>query len=139
MNFSRTTRKLRPVNMVSLIDIVFTIILFFLVTGHIESSSRLPVELPKAEAGQPLEEGPMVVTLGKYGEVAINDQRVELGSLAPIFAQAFAATPEQVITLKADALLEANRLVDLMETIRKAGGKHVAIMTDSSGAQREER
>ena len=74
MEFNRTTRKLRAISMVSLIDIIFTVILFFIVAGHMEKFSVIPVELPKADAGQHLDEGPVVVLLGKLGEVIINDE-----------------------------------------------------------------
>ncbi len=65
MEFARNTRKLRAISMVSLIDIVFTIILFFLVAGHMEKFSAVQIDLPHADSGQRLDEGPVVVLLGK--------------------------------------------------------------------------
>lgn len=131
MEFKRNTRKLRAISMVSLIDIVFTIILFFLVAGHLEKFSIVPVELPRADSGQRLQEGPIVVTLGKYGEVVINDEIYEGASITNELKRQFAINPERIITIKADMHLEANSLVDFLEKVRSAGGKNISLVTDS--------
>jgi biopolymer transport protein ExbD len=131
MEFKRTTRKLRAISMVSLIDIVFTIILFFLVAGHLEKFSIVSIELPHADSGQRLEEGPIVVLLGRYGEVIINDDLIEQGGINRFLTREFANNPERVITIKADAKLDANQLVDFLENIRAAGGKNLSLVTDS--------
>lgn len=134
MEFKRNTRKLRAISMVSLIDIVFVIILFFLVAGHLEKFTIIPIELPRADSGQHLQEGPIVVSLGKYGEVIINDELVEGSGILAELKRQFAINPERIITIKADAYLEANNLVDFLEDVRRAGGKNISLVTDS-GAQ----
>lgn len=131
MEFSRNTRKIRAISMVSLIDIVFTIILFFLVAGHLEKFSIIPIDLPSADSSQRLEEGPIVVLLGKYGEVIINDDLYEGATITAELAREFANNPERVVTIKADAYLEANKLVDFLEQIRAAGGKNLSLVTQS--------
>lgn len=131
MEFKRNTRKLRAISMVSLIDIVFTIILFFLVAGHLEKFSIVSVELPRADSGQRLQEGPVVVSLGKYGEVVINDELYEGAAIGNELKRQFAINPERIITIKADTHLEANSLVDFLEKIRSAGGKNLSLVTDS--------
>lgn len=131
MDFTRNTRKLRAISMVSLIDIVFTIILFFLVAGHMEKFGIIAVDLPHADSGQLLEEGPVVITLGKYGEVIINDELYEGKKIATELKRQLAINPERVVTIKADALLEANRLVDFLELVRASGGKNLSILTNS--------
>ena len=131
MEFSRTTRKLRAVSMVSLIDIVFTIILFFIVAGHMEKFSIIPVELPKADSGQKLDEGPVVVLLGRYGETIINDNIFADAAIETELKRQLAINPERVITIKADEAMDANRLVDFMEMIHKAGGKNLSLVTQS--------
>jgi biopolymer transport protein ExbD len=131
MEFSRSSRKLRAISMVSLIDIVFVIILFFLVAGHLEKYTVIEVDLPRADSGQHLDEGPIVVLLGKYGDVVINDVRFEGVAVADHLRQEFINNPERIVTIKADARLEANALVDFLENIRGAGGKNLSIVTDS--------
>lgn len=131
MEFNRTTRKLRAISMVSLIDIIFTVILFFIVAGHMEKFSVIPVELPKADAGQHLDEGPVVVLLGKLGEVIINDDYYSGEQVETELKRQFAINPDRIITIKADTNMEANKLVDFMEQVRSAGGKNLSLATQS--------
>jgi biopolymer transport protein ExbD len=133
--FNRTTRKLRAISMVSLIDIVFTIILFFLVAGHLEKFSIIDIELPHADASQRLEEGPIVATLGKYGEVIINDELREGSAIDAALKKEFAINADRIITIKADKYLEANKLVDFLEQVRASGGKNLSLVTDSGTQQ----
>lgn len=131
MEFARNTRKLRALSMISLIDIVFTLILFFLVAGHLEKFSMVPIELPKADSGQRLDEGPVIVLLGKYGEIIINDDMYEGDRVVQELKLQLQVNPDRVITIKADANLEANKLVDFLEQVRVAGGKNLSIVTQS--------
>lgn len=135
MEFKRNTRKLRAISMISLIDIVFTIILFFLVAGHLEKFSLIDIELPRADSGQRLDEGPIVVALGKYGEVIINDEMYEGAGIGADLKKQFEVNPDRVVTIKADAHLEANKLVDFLEIVRAAGGKNLSLVTDSGPLQ----
>lgn len=131
VEIERIRRKIRPISVVSLIDIVFVVILFFLVAGNIEKFSVVRVELPMADSGQLLDEGPIVVTLGRYDEILINDELYTLPYVASELAEQLQINPDRIITIKADRLLEANKLVDFMNEVRRAGGKNISLVTES--------
>ncbi len=131
MEFTRTTRKLRAISMISLIDIIFTVILFFIIAGHMEKFSIIPIELPMADSGQKLDEGPIVVLLGKLGEVIINDEYYTGPEVGEELKRQFQVNPERIISIKADAQMEANSLVNFFELIRAAGGKNLSLVTQS--------
>lgn len=131
VDIPRARRKIRPITVVSLIDIVFVVILFFLVAGHIEKFTVVQVDLPKADSGQLLDEGPVVVTLGRYDEILINDELYTLPQVAAEMRGQLQVNPERIITIKADKLLEANKLVDFMAEVRKGGGTNISLVTES--------
>ena len=131
MEFMRNSRKLRTVTLVSLVDIVFTLILFFMVAGHMEKSSIVPIELPKADSGQLLDEGPVEVVLGHYDEIVINDNLFTPQQVREELQRQLKVNPDRVISIKADAGLEANKLVTFLEDIRAAGGKNLSLVTQS--------
>ncbi len=133
VDIPRTRRKIRPISVVSLIDIVFVVILFFLVAGNIQKFSVVDVELPSADSGQLLDEGPVVVTLGRYDEILINDELYTLPYVAAALAEQLKVNPNRIITIKADKLLEANKLVDFMNEVKRAGGTNISLVT-ASGA-----
>ncbi len=127
----RERRKIRPIVVVSLIDIVFVVILFFLIAGHIEKFSILDVTLPVADSGQLLDEGPVVVVLGKYDEILINDELYNLPQVRAEIVKQLSVNEERIITIKADKDMEANKLVDFMNEVRHAGGKNISLVTES--------
>ena len=127
----RRLRKPRPITVISLIDIMFVLLLFFMVAGHLDKVPIVKVELPAADSGQLLDQGPIEVILGKYDEVIINDEmRQEAEVLAELKRQ-LAVNPERIVTIKADARLEANKLVRFMEAVRAAGGINLSLVTES--------
>lgn len=132
IEFERNRRHLRPVSMVSLIDIIFTVILFFIVAGHLEKFSIVPMELPKADSGQHMDEGPVLVLLGEMGEVIINDDLFATPDrVAEELVRQLKNNPNRIITIKAHAGMEANLLVDFLEKVRLAGGKNLSLVTQS--------
>ena len=132
MEFVRSSRRIRMLNLVSLIDIIFTMILFFMVAGHMEKFAIIPLDLPEAQAGQLLDEGPVEVILGRHHEVIINDTLVEASVLSQELKQQFAHNPKRIVTIKADAALQANELVGFLEAIRAAGGSNISLVTQSA-------
>lgn len=131
MEFMRSSRKIRALNLVSLIDIIFTVILFFMVAGHLEKFSIVPIELPVADSGQRLDEGPIEVVLGRHDEILVNDELLDIAAVSAALTRQLANNPERVITIKADAHLEANTLVAFLEQVRAAGGKNLSLVTQS--------
>lgn len=134
VEFNRTTRKPRQVALISLIDVMFVLLLFFMIAGHLEEFSPVPVDLPVADSGQLLDEGPIKITLGAKGEILINEQRFLPGSVGDEMRRQLANNPQRVITIKADANQQANQLVSLLEQIRRAGGVNLSVVTQSTGS-----
>jgi biopolymer transport protein ExbD len=134
IEFNRTTRKPRQVALISLIDVMFVLLLFFMIAGHLEAYSPVAVDLPIADSGQLLDEGPVKVTLGPNGEILINDQRFMAGSVAAEMRRQLAHNPDRIITIKADANQQANQLVALLEQVRAAGGINLSVVTQSTGS-----
>jgi len=134
IEFTRRVRRLRPINVISLIDVMFVLILYFLMTGHMEKFSPVDVQLPLADSGQLLDEGPVTIVLGKYDEVLVNDEYIQPDQLVEAMRQELQFNPERIITIKADAFLEANKLVRLMEVIGDAGGRNISVVTQTGDA-----
>ncbi len=131
MDFERRLKKPRPVTVISLIDVMFVLLLFFMVAGRLEKVPIVKVELPKADSGQLLDEGPIEVVLGKYDEIIINDELTSEANVLAELKRQLDINPERIITIKADANLEANKLVRFMEAVRAAGGMNLSLITDS--------
>jgi biopolymer transport protein ExbD len=135
IEFERRTRKPRPITVISLIDVMFVLLLFFMIAGHLEKTPIVAVDVPKADSGQLLDEGPIDVVLGKYDEILINDELLDETQVLAELKRQLIMNPQRVVTIKADQHLEANKLVRFMEAVNMAGGKNLSLVTQSSGAR----
>ena len=131
MQFVRADRRKGRITLVPLINVVFMLVFFFLIAGYQEAQSVIQVDLPEAESGQMLDEGPIEIVLGSRNEILLNETYLMLEDFGGAIAQELAVNQDRIITIKADASLEANRLVQLMEQIEDAGGKHISVVTQS--------
>lgn len=131
VDFERRARKPRPITVISLIDVMFVLLLFFMICGHLEKVPLVAITLPEADSGQLLDEGPIEVLLGKYDEVIINDALMKQPEVIAELKRELVINPERIVTIKADASLEANKLVTFMEAVRAAGGVNLSLVTDS--------
>lgn len=135
IEFERTRRKIKAISLVPLINVVFMLVLFFLIAGHMEKFAIVPVDLPNADSGQLLDEGPIVIVLGRYDEILINDELYSLEQVLPNLQLELANNKARIITIKADAQLEANKLVGVIEQVRLAGGTNFSLVTQAGAAQ----
>ncbi|MCH2548364.1 MAG: biopolymer transporter ExbD [Alphaproteobacteria bacterium] len=130
-NIGRTGKVKREISIVPLINVVFLLLIFFLVAGTIQKIEIVPIDPPMAESGKILDEGHIVIVLGRYDEIIIDDQLVQLTDIVPILKEALKDYPGKIITIKSDAQIHANSLIAVMDEVKAAGGQNVSLVTQS--------
>ena len=131
MNFSRNARRRPVISLIPLIDVSIFLLIFFMVSGSIEKFEIIPVDPPVAKSGKLVDEGHVFILLGKYDEVILGDEIVDIPQMQGILAADIKANPNKVITVKADASVPANRVIDVMDAVKAAGGRNLSIVTQS--------
>jgi biopolymer transport protein ExbD len=127
----RTGKEKREISIVPLINVVFLLLIFFLVAGTIGKIEIVPIDPPVAESGKILDEGHVVIVLGKYDEIIIGDQLVTKDQIVPIIRKELKDYPTKVITIKADSTIKSNALIAIMDEVKAAGGQNVSLVTQS--------
>jgi biopolymer transport protein ExbD len=133
--FTKTRKPMRKISLVPMINVIFMLIFFFLVGGHLQPVNILEVDLPDAASGTMLDQGPIEVLLGKYDEIIINDVLYSKDNALAALQQQLDINPERIVTIKADARSSANKLVAFMELARLAGGQNLSLVTQKTDAQ----
>lgn len=133
MNFPRNTKKRPVISLIPLIDVSIFLLIFFMVSGSIEKFEIIPVEPPIAASGKLVDEGHIMVLLGKYDEVIVGDEIIPLEEMQALLAPDLKANPQKVVTVKADSSVPAARVIDVMDAIKAAGGRNLSIVTQSLG------
>src|SRR5690349_848942 len=78
MDFPRTRRRRIEISLIPLIDVSMFLLIFFMVAGSIERFEVIPVEPPVAASGKLMDEGHVLILLGKHDEIIIDDEIVPM-------------------------------------------------------------
>jgi len=131
MEFTRTRRKRIEISLIPLIDVSMFLLIFFMVAGSIEKFEMIPVDPPVAQSGKLMDEGHITILLGRHDEIIVGDDIVAMEDMTKHLAPDLQGNPNKVITVKADAEVPANRVIEVMDAIKAAGGKDLSIVTQS--------
>lgn len=122
-------KRVRPdddARILPLINIVFLLLIFFMVAGRLSATDPFEIIPPQsASGGQPANE-PMLIAIGPQGQLALNGELVDEAAL---IERITAAGPAEDVRIKSDGRVEALTVVALMDTLRGAGINSVRLMT----------
>lgn len=118
------------INVVALIDVLFAILTFFIMTSlTLSRTEGLPVDLPGAGSGKSQDQTKIVVTIDPQGAIALNRQPTDLNSLTPKI-QAIAAKNEgPLVVINADEKVGHGQVVAVMDRVRQIPGVKMGIAT----------
>lgn len=121
MNFRPRPREPLELNLIPLIDVVFMLLIFFMLTTTFIHDRALDVDLPVSESGSAelAELRNHVIELDQRGQIAIDGQRVTEQELAAVLAEI--AEGGRPVVLWADALVVNQRVVTVLDLARRAG------------------
>jgi len=112
-----------------LINVVFLLLIFFMIAGSLSVSEPFEVTAPKSLSEGPHEQQTLRLLLGKDGQLALQGEVIHEAELLNRVRQHMASKPGTSVQLKADASLPGNRAVLFMEKLREAGVEKLLLMT----------
>lgn len=118
------------INIVPMMDVVFSILTFFIVsTLFLTRSEGLPVNLPQAATSRQQQQTRIAVTINPDGQIALNKQPVQLAQLETGVRSLIQANQQPIVVINADQEVEHRFVVAAMDQIRKISGVKMAIAT----------
>lgn len=114
-----------------LVNVVFLLLIFFLLAGSFKAADPLEIQPPQSRSERREEaEGPLIVILDEKGQLALGGKRVADDELQrQLAARLSQGEGGRVVKLKADAAVEAQRVLAVMARLRKAGARKVTLLT----------
>ncbi len=122
MNFSRKTKISSEIPTSSMPDIIFMLLIFFMVTSVLREYSGLPVNIPKAEKIEKLKgkRHTAHIWISKEGLVSINDRLFAVQDVAKIMYDKRVSDPQVIVSLKADEEAKMELISSIHEELREA-------------------
>ena len=141
MKFRRKARESVEINLASLIDVVFILLLFFVVTTTFTRETQLKVDLPEAASGtppQPSELKTLEVLIGVDGGYSLNGQvllKSDLPSLMSALQKESEGDNSLPVVISADAKTPHQAVITAMDAAGKLGFAHLRITTVEAQAE----
>ena len=135
MNFKGHGRRDEvSLDMTPLIDVVFLLLIFFMLTASFTQAQRLKVELPKAEQGEAVKDPAKdwVIEIDAQGNYALNGEALAGDQLTLRLRELPERTDDTVILIRADAKTEHQAVVQALDAARAAGLLHIGLATETA-------
>lgn len=120
------------INVTSLVDILFNLLLFFMVSTTFLTTPAIKLELPTAKHGEiSVTQEPTVIYVDEAGAIYFNDEPVDVSLLGAALSKELAGTSDKSVVLKADSRVSHGRVVEVMDVIKGAGATRLVVATEA--------
>ncbi|SDL88667.1 biopolymer transport protein ExbD [Franzmannia pantelleriensis] len=129
MRFVRRRRAPVEVNLTPLIDVVFLLLIFFMVSTTFETRQALELELPQSDSAAPLTASPVTLVVTRDGEYRLGEQRLDAAGLTMALADVTDAAREHGLIVEADRQSAHGAVVTALDRAGALGIQQVRIAT----------
>ncbi|MDI6732626.1 MAG: biopolymer transporter ExbD [Planctomycetota bacterium] len=129
MQFHRRKKVQTLLNIAPLIDCVFLLLIFFLLTSSFIEEVGLEIELPESASASTVEEQEIVISLSEEGHLEINGKPSSLDRLQEDVSELINRWGKNQAILRADKNVRLELLIKVMDLIKAAGIKAINIKT----------
>ena len=130
MGSERRRRARSILNLTPLIDIVFLLLVFFMLTSHFIEEQAIDIDLPKAKSGnEAIEKEFVEVIVNPDGELLVDGRKVQLEHLEETLKGALHAPGAKYVRLRGDHEARLGLAVSVIDAARAAGAESLDILT----------
>lgn len=135
MKINRSTNSGPFIPTSSMGDIAFLLLIFFMVTTIFRQENGLPVELPRAEAGEEVNrELVSNVYINRTGQISIDDRLVQIKHIPDIMGKKISDNPQLIVAFKTDNYADYGVVSDVMEALKEVNAVRVFFNNDVDSA-----
>ena len=116
-----------PLDLTPMMDIVFIMLIFFIVTTSFVKETGVDISRPSAETAERDEKGNILVGITENNEIWIDKRRVDLKAVRANIERLKIEYPEGSVIIQADISSKSGLLVETMDQIRLAGIQNISI------------
>lgn len=114
----------------SLIDIVFLLLIYFLLTTNFMVDEGIQVKLPQANATSPQTEKEITIYVDSTGKVFLDNRAVPLNELFTMVKERLGEKAGSPVVIKADKSVILNKAVRVMDVVKAAGADRLVLATE---------
>jgi biopolymer transport protein ExbD len=135
MQFRSKPPRRVTINITSLIDVIFMLLMFFVVTSSFLEKPGIKLELPSAKSSETVRVEKFVLYISADGGFSLNEEAVPADELQTRIASALPSMADGTLTLYADQHAQHGAVVRAMDAARLAGVKKLVVATTDIAKQ----
>ena len=121
--------------MTALIDIVFLLLIYFLLTTNFLASDILPLELPAAGTAVPQQIQVLTISVKDTGEIYLDNSPLSDKELSQRLEAEFVETGSRAVIIRSDRRASLDRIVTILDIVRACGADQISLATTRSERQ----
>lgn len=126
-----TEEQESPIDLTPMLDVVFILLIFFIVTASFVKESGIEVNKPQAQTAVKKELANIFIAINEHDEIWIDKRKIDVRSLRAIIERLNAENPQSSIVIQADKRSTNEKLVNVMDAARQAGIYNIAIAANN--------
>lgn len=127
MQIIRARKPSLSLDLAPLIDVVFQLLIFFMLTSAF-TSPAMKIDLPRAASGEQSQQNQIVIGVDESGQLTLNGRPSSLADLKNDLRDLLADDPDKPIQLHGDKNMAYRYFVEVMDVARLAGAKQINIV-----------
>ena len=136
MQIRERKRKRPAINITSLIDVMFLLLIFFMVSTTFAEHPGIKLQLPTAVTGEPSRLEPLTLTIDKNGRMFLNDVAVNEKELRAKLEVA-AKKPDATLVLRADKEVPYGHVIRSMDISRQSGIRRITSLIETPATSKQ--
>lgn len=121
------------INITPMLDIVFIMLIFFIVTTSFVKETGIDPTRPKAETATSKARGNILIGVTELGDIWFNKQQIELTLVRQRVEEATAENPESSAVIIADEGAPTGVVIDIMDQVRLGGVIDISVAAEEEG------
>ncbi|UCD15059.1 MAG: biopolymer transporter ExbD [Candidatus Omnitrophota bacterium] len=132
MEFERRKRVNTHLNIAPLIDVVFLLLIFFMLSSHFLTQPGIKITLPSAVTAKPHPEEDILIFIDSNDKLYLNDEEVTLENLMNKLKAKLTEAKKKTVIIKADEKIDLGLAVKAMDIAKQAQAQGVIVSTKTA-------
>ena len=127
---SQAVAEEEEINITPMLDVVFILLIFFIVTANFIKEPGLEINRPDSETSEITENAAILIAIGAAGEIYMDGRRIDVRQVKANVIRLIAENPQGSVVIQADIKSTAEKIVAVMDEVREAGVVDISIASE---------
>ena len=127
---SHAVEEAEEPNITPMLDVVFILLIFFIVTANFIKDPGLEINRPDSETAEITENAAILIAIGPAGEIYMDGRRIDVRQVKANVIRLMAENPQGAVVMQADKKATAEKIIAVMDEVREAGVIDISIASE---------